>query len=158
MHDLLDEWRSALDWRFQTGLEDDGEPAGGQLMKDAENRGDPNGIQAAETSLESELFQPLQCLTDGSDHLSGGTRRRCKDWDAVNPIFAPQDGGDPSLRSDSTAEGIKVLLAALIGDDEDRDGTMPNTLMRSGASISISPSSKAICNGLFTGLGPPRGV
>ena len=63
MQDLLCDWRSACDWRSLTGLGDDGKPAGGRLMKEAENQGDPDDIKAAETSVKSKPFQLMQCFT-----------------------------------------------------------------------------------------------
>ena len=61
MQDLLRDWRSACDWRSPLG--DNGKPAGGQLIKEAQNQGDPDRIEAAETSVKSKPFQLMQCLT-----------------------------------------------------------------------------------------------
>ena len=54
MRDLLHDWRVARDWRSKTGLGEDGQPGGGQLIKDAENKGDPGAADQAEISLESK--------------------------------------------------------------------------------------------------------
>ena len=74
-------------------------------------------------------------------HLLGGTRKRCKNWDLVNPIFAEKDGGDSTLHTGSTVQGMNMTLAALLGnkyaasnkkDNEDDNEVMLNTLRTPG--------------------------
>ena len=63
--------------------------------------------------------------------IVGGTKKRCKDWDAVNPIFAERDGGDASLRTGSSAEGIGLTLDALMREEDsgtDDEGRSPDNI------------------------------